>query len=453
MALKNQYLIDLLETVKKRNAGEPEFIQAVMEVFTSLEPVVERRPDLVEAGVFERIVEPERQIIFRVPWVDDNGKTQVNRGFRIQFNSAIGPYKGGLRLHPSVYSGIIKFLGFEQIFKNSLTTLPMGGAKGGSDFDPNGKSDAEVMRFCQSFMTELYRHIGPDVDIPAGDLGVGGREIGYLYGQYRKLRGAFENGTITGKGLSFGGSLVRPEATGYGAVYYVEAVMKHENDTIEGKSVVVSGFGNVAWGICKKLAELGAKAVTLSGPDGYIYDPDGVVTEEKINYMLEMRASGRNKVQDYADKFGVQFFPGEKPFGVKADIIMPAATQNDVRMEEAKKIAANGIKYYIEVANMPTTNEALRFLMDQKNMVVAPSKAVNAGGVLVSGLEMSQNSERYSWTAEEVDTKLHQIMTGIHDGSAAAAEKYGLGYNLVAGANIVGFQKVADAMMAQGICW
>ena len=347
----------------------------------------------------------------------------------------------------------MKFLGFEQTFKNSLTTLPMGGAKGGSDFDPNGKSDAEVMRFCQSFMTELYRHIGPDVDIPAGDLGVGAREIGYLYGQYRKIRGAFENGTITGKGMSFGGSLVRPEATGFGAVYYVEAVMKHENDDIKGKSVVVSGFGNVAWGICKKLAELGAKAVTLSGPDGYIYDPEGVVTEEKINYMLEMRASGRNKVQDYADKFGVQFFPGEKPFGVKADIVMPAATQNDVRMEEAKKMVANGLKYYIEVANMPTTNEALKFLMEQKNMVVAPSKAVNAGGVLVSGLEMSQNSERYSWTAEEVDSKLHQIMTGIHDGSAAAAEKYGLGYNLVAGANIVGFQKVADAMMAQGICW
>ena len=448
------YVDEVLEVVKKKNADQPEFLQAVTEVLDSLRPVIDANEELYRKNaILERITEPDRQIMFRVPWVDDNGQVQVNRGFRVQFNNSIGPYKGGLRLHPSVNLGIIKFLGFEQVFKNSLTTLPIGGGKGGSDFDPNGKSDAEVMRFCQSFMTELYRHIGPDVDIPAGDLGVGGREIGYLYGQYRKLRGAFENGTITGKGLSFGGSLVRPEATGYGAVYYVEAVMKHENDTIEGKSVVVSGFGNVAWGICKKLAELGAKAVTLSGPDGYIYDPDGVVTEEKINYMLEMRASGRNKVQDYADKFGVQFFPGEKPFGVKADIIMPAATQNDVRMEEAKKIAANGIKYYIEVANMPTTNEALRFLMDQKNMVVAPSKAVNAGGVLVSGLEMSQNSERYSWTAEEVDTKLHQIMTGIHDGSAAAAEKYGLGYNLVAGANIVGFQKVADAMMAQGICW
>ena len=448
-----KYSERVLEELKKNNPYQPEFIQAATEVLESLSPVVDTDPRYEKAGLLERLVEPERTIMFRIPWVDDNGEVHVNRGYRVQFNSAIGPYKGGLRLHPSVNLSIIKFLGFEQIFKNSLTTLPMGGAKGGSDFDPNGKSDAEVMRFCQSFMTELYRHIGPDVDIPAGDLGVGAREIGYLYGQYRKIRGAFENGTITGKGMSFGGSLVRPEATGYGAVYYTEAVMKHENDTIEGKSVVVSGFGNVAWGICKKLAELGAKAVTLSGPDGYIYDPEGVVTEEKINYMLEMRASGRNKVQDYADKFGVQFFPGEKPFGVKADIVMPAATQNDVRMEEAKKMVANGLKYYIEVANMPTTNEALKFLMEQKNMVVAPSKAVNAGGVLVSGLEMSQNSERYSWTAEEVDTKLHQIMTGIHDGSAAAAEKYGLGYNLVAGANIVGFQKVADAMMAQGICW
>ena len=449
----SKYVDRVLAELKEKNAHEPEFLQTAEEVLSTLGPVVDAHPEYEKVALLERMVEPERTIEFRVPWVDDNGAVHVNRGYRVQFNGAIGPYKGGLRFAPSVNLSIMKFLGFEQTFKNSLTTLPMGGAKGGSDFDPNGRSDNEIMRFCQSFMTELYRHIGPDVDIPAGDLGVGAREIGYLYGQYRKIRGAFENGTITGKGMSFGGSLVRPEATGFGAVYYVESVMKHENDDIKGKSVVVSGFGNVAWGICKKLAELGAKAVTLSGPDGYIYDPDGVVTKEKINYMLEMRASGRNKVQDYADKFGVQFFPGEKPFGVKADIVTPAATQNDVRMEEAQKIAANGIKYYIEVANMPTTNEALRFLMDQKNMVVAPSKAVNAGGVLVSGLEMSQNSERYSWTAEEVDSKLHQIMTGIHDGSAAAAEKYGLGYNLVAGANIVGFQKVADAMMAQGICW
>lgn len=449
----NAYMQRVLDEVKARNEGEELFLQTVEEVFKSIEPIVAQHPEYEKAGLLERMCEPDRTIEFRVTWMDDKGETHVNRGYRVQFNGAIGPYKGGLRFHPSVKLDTMKFLGFEQTFKNSLTTLPMGGAKGGSDFDPNGRSDAEVMRFCQSFMTELYRHIGPDIDIPAGDLGVGAREIGYMYGQYRKIRGAFENGTITGKGMSFGGSLIRPEATGYGAVYYVEAVMKHENDTLAGKTVALAGFGNVAWGAAKKLAELGAKAVTLSGPDGYIYDPDGVTTEEKIEYMLEMRASGRNKVQDYADKFGVQFFPGEKPWGQKVDIIMPCATQNDVDMEQAKRIVANNIKYYIEVANMPTTNEALKFLMDQPNMVVAPSKAVNAGGVLVSGLEMSQNSERYSWTAEEVDTKLHQIMTGIHDGSAAAAEKYGLGYNLVAGANIVGFQKVADAMMAQGICW
>ena len=452
MALKNQYLIDLLETVKKRNPGEPEFIQAVTEVLETLQPVAEKRQDLIDAGVFDRIVEPERQIMFRVPWVDDNGKVQVNRGFRVQFNSAIGPYKGGIRLHPSVYLGIIKFLGFEQVFKNSLTTLPMGGGKGGSDFDPKGKTDKEIMDFCQSFMTELCRHIGPSIDVPAGDMGVGGREIGYLFGQYKRIRGAYENGVLTGKGLSFGGSLIRPEATGFGAVYYLCEVLKHENDTIEGKTVAVSGFGNVAWGVTKKVAELGGKVVTLSGPDGYIYDPDGVVTEEKINYMLEMNASRRNRVQDYADKFGVEFFPGEKPFGRKVDIVMPCAMQNDVHMESAEKIVANGIKYYIEVANMPTTNDALYFMMDQPGMIVAPSKAVNAGGVAVSGLEMSQNAERLAWTAEEVDAKLRHIMVNIHKASMEAAEECGLGYNLVAGANIAGFKKVADAMMAQGIC-
>ena len=449
----SKYIERVLAEVREKNAHEPEFLQTVEEVLESLAPIVDAHPEYEKVALLERMVEPERTIEFRVPWVDDNGQAHVNRGYRVQFNGAIGPYKGGLRFAPNVNLSIMKFLGFEQTFKNSLTTLPMGGAKGGSDFDPNGKSDAEVMRFCQSFMTELYRHIGPDVDIPAGDLGVGAREIGYMYGQYRKLKAAFENGVITGKGMSFGGSLIRPEATGFGAVYYVEAVMKHENDTIEGKTVAVSGFGNVAWGIVTKLAELGAKAVTLSGPDGYIYDPEGITTKEKIDYMLEMRASGRNRVQDYADKFGVEFFPGQKPFGQKVDIVMPAAMQNDVRMGEAEQIVANGTKYYIEVANMPTTNDALKFLMSQPNMVVAPSKAVNAGGVLVSGLEMSQNSMRYSWTAEEVDEKLHRIMTGIHDTSAATAEKYGLGYNLVAGANLAGFQKVADAMMAQGIAW
>ena len=449
----SKYIERVLAEVREKNAHEPEFLQTVEEVLESLAPIVDAHPEYEKVALLERMVEPERTIEFRVPWVDDNGQAHVNRGYRVQFNGAIGPYKGGLRFAPNVNLSIMKFLGFEQTFKNSLTTLPMGGAKGGSDFDPNGKSDAEVMRFCQSFMTELYRHIGPDVDVPAGDLGVGAREIGYMYGQYRKLKAAFENGVITGKGMSFGGSLIRPEATGFGAVYYVEAVMKHENDTIEGKTVAVSGFGNVAWGIVTKLAELGAKAVTLSGPDGYIYDPEGITTKEKIDYMLEMRASGRNRVQDYADKFGVEFFPGQKPFGQKVDIVMPAAMQNDVRMGEAEQIVANGTKYYIEVANMPTTNEALKYLMSQQGMVVAPSKAVNAGGVLVSGLEMSQNSMRYAWTAEEVDEKLHRIMTGIHDTSAATAEKYGLGYNLVAGANLAGFQKVADAMMAQGIAW
>ncbi len=446
------YIDEVIEKVVSNSPGESEFHQAVEEVLTSLRPVVEKNEEAYrKAALLERMCEPERVIEFRVSWVDDNGQTQVNRGYRVQFNGAIGPYKGGLRFHPSVNLSIMKFLGFEQTFKNSLTTLPMGGGKGGSNFDPRGKSDAEIMRFCQAFMTELYRHIGPDVDVPAGDIGVGGREIGYMYGQYRRIRGAFENGTLTGKGLSYGGSLIRPEATGYGAVYYAAEVLKHEGETFEGKTVAISGFGNVAWGAAKKIAELGGKAVTLSGPDGYIYDPEGVITEEKINYLLEMRDSGRDKVQDYADKFGCQFFPGEKPWGQKVDIVMPCATQNDVNMDSAKKIVENGVKYYIEVANMPTTNDALRFLLDQENVIVAPSKAVNAGGVLVSGLEMSQNSERYSWTAEEVDSKLHQIMIGIHDASAAAAEKYGLGYNLVAGGNIAGFEKVAEAMMAQGV--
>lgn len=447
----NAYIQEVLEKVRQRDANEPEFIQTVEEVFKSLEPVIEKHPEYQKAALLERLVEPERTIEFRVPWVDDNGQVQVNRGFRVQFNGAIGPYKGGLRFAPNVNLSVMKFLGFEQTFKNSLTSLPMGGGKGGADFDPTGKSDGEIMRFCQSYMTELYRHIGPDIDIPAGDMGVGAKEIGYLFGQYKRIRGAYENGVITGKQLSFGGSPGRPEATGAGAVYYLVEVLKHEHDTIEGKTIAVSGFGQVAWGIVRKATELGGKVVTLSGPDGYIYDPDGVSTPEKINYMLEMRASRRNKVKDYADKFGVEFFPGEKPWGRKVDIIMPAAMQNDVKMDSAKQIAANNIKYYIEVANMPTTNDALFYLMQQPNMIVAPSKAVNAGGVSVSGLEMSQNSERLTWTAEDVDKQLRTIMYNIHKNSMEAAEECGLGYNLVAGANIAGFKKVADAMMAQGI--
>ena len=444
------YVQRVIDSVAKKHANEPEFVQTVTEVLTSLVPVIEQHPEYEKAGLLERMVEPERQISFRVTWVDDEGKVQVNTGYRVQFNGSIGPYKGGLRFHPSVYSGIMKFLAFEQTFKNGLTGLPIGGAKGGSDFDPRGKSDGEILRFCQSFMTELYRHIGPNLDVPAGDIGVGGREIGYLFGQFRRIKGSFENGVLTGKGLSYGGSLIRPEATGFGAVYYAAEVLKHFGEDVKGKTFSVSGFGNVAWGTAKKVAELGGKVVTISGPDGYVYDPDGVVTEEKINYLLEMRASGRDKVQDYADKFGVEFFPGQKPWGVKVDVAMPCATQNEIGMKEAEQLVANGVPYYIEVANMPTTNEALAYLMENCK-VVAPSKAVNAGGVAVSALEMSQNSSRYSWTSEEVDEKLKHIMKTIHDSSAAAAEEYGLGYNLVAGANIAGFAKVADAMLSQGI--
>ncbi len=447
----NSYLSSVIEDVKTRHANEPEFIQTVEEVLSSLEPVIEKHPEYEKVDLLGRMIEPERMFTFRVVWEDDNGVFHTNIGYRCQFNGAIGPYKGGLRFQPNVYPGIIKFLGFEQVFKNSLTGLPIGGGKGGSDFDPAGKSDAEIMRFCQSFMQALYRYIGPDVDVPAGDMGVGAREIGYLYGEYRRLKGAFENGVLTGKGFSYGGSLVRPEATGYGAVYYLENVLKHEGESIRGKTIACAGFGNVTWGICKKAAQLGAKVVTLSGPDGYVFDPEGVVTDEKIDYLLEMRSSGRNRVQDYADNFpDVEFYPGEKPWGVKVDICMPSAMQNDVHMEHAHKIAQAGVKYYIEVANMPTTNDALRYLMDC-GIIVAPSKAVNAGGVATSALEMAQNSERLVWTAEEVDKQLKQIMDTIYSMSVEAAREYGLGYNLVAGANIAGFQRVANAMMEQGV--
>ena len=442
------YIDRVLAELKERYKDQPEFLQTAEEVLGTLRPIVDANPKYEEASLLERLVEPERVVIFRVPWVDDNGKIQVNRGYRVQFNSAIGPYKGGLRFHPSVNLSIIKFLGFEQTFKNSLTSLPMGGGKGGSDFDPRGKSDKEIMAFCQSFMTELYRHIGADTDVPAGDLGVGAREIGYMFGQYKRLVNRYE-GVLTGKGLPYGGSLIRPEATGFGAVYYTDEMLKSFGDTIKGKTFAVSGFGNVAWGTVKKVTELGGKVVTISGPDGYVYDEDGVCTEEKINFMLEMRSSGRDKVKDYADKFGVPYFEGQKPWGVKADILMPCATQNEVGMAEAEQIVANGVKYYVEVSNMPTTNEAMAYLK-KNGVIVAPSKAVNAGGVAVSGLEMSQNSMRYSWTAEEVDAKLKQIMYNIYWNSYKAAEKYGMKGDLVAGANLAGFEKVAEAMLAQG---
>ena len=446
----NSYIERVLERVQQRDGEKIEFIQCVKEVFSSLEKVVEAHPEYEKYDILGRMVEPDRTVRFRIAWVDDNGQTQVNRGWRVQFNSAIGPYKGGLRFHPSVNASIIYFLGFEQTFKNSLTGLPMGGAKGGSDFNPVGKSDGEIMRFCQAFMTELQRHIGDSIDVPAGDIGVSGKEIGYLFGQYKRIVGAFENGVLTGKGISYGGSLVRPEATGYGAIYYANEVLKHENEDIAGKTFAVSGFGNVAWGAIKKIAELGGIPLTLSGPDGYVYDKDGIVTEEKINYLLEMRASGRDRAQDYADKFGAEFFPGQKPWGVKVDVALPCATQNEVTLEEAKKIVANGTKYYIEVANMPTTAEAVEYFIEN-GVIVAPSKAVNAGGVCVSGLEMSQNSQRLAWTAEKVDDMLKNAMKNIYDISVAAAARYGMGYDLIAGANIAGFEKVAEAMLSQGV--
>ncbi len=448
---KSEYLNRVYNDVSARNAGEPEFLQAVRDVLESLEPVIAQNPKFEKNGIIERMCEPERMITFRVSWVDDNGVVQCNRGFRVQFNSAIGPYKGGLRFHPSVNASIMKFLGFEQTFKNSLTGLPMGGGKGGSDFDPRGRSDGEIMRFCQSFMTELAKHIGADTDVPAGDIGVGAREVGYLYGQYKRLRNEF-TGVLTGKGISYGGSLIRPEATGFGAVYYTAEVLKTAGEDIKGKTFAVSGFGNVAWGTVKKVTELGGKVVTISGPDGYVYDKDGINTEEKINFLLEMRASGRDKVKDYADKFGAEYFEGKRPWEQKVDVVMPCATQNEVGLADAKNIVANGVKYYIEVANMPTTDEAVAYLRENK-VLIAPSKAVNAGGVAVSGLEMSQNSMRYSWTAEEVDAKLKQIMSNIYKNSYEAAKKYGMDGDLVAGANIAGFEKVAEAMIAQGIAY
>jgi len=443
------YVNDLIEVVIKRNPGEPEFHQTIKKVLEAIVPVLDVHPEYIKTGLVERLVEPERQIVFRVSWVDDNGVPHVNRGYRVQFSSAVGPYKGGLRFHPSVNFSIMKFLGFEQILKNSLTGLPIGGAKGGSDFDPRGRSDAEVMRFCQSFMTELYRHIGPDVDVPAGDMGVGGKEIGYLYGQYKRIKGVFENGVLTGKGLSFGGSLVRPEATGYGAVYFCEQMLKTAVTDFKDKTVAISGFGNVSWGVCKKVTELGGKVVTLSGPDGYVYDPKGVIGE-KIDYLLVMRASGHDKVKDYADKFDCEFFAGEKPWNVKVDIVMPSATQNDIHLEHAKQIVANKIKFVCEVANMPCTNEAVEY-MQANGVLVGPSKAANAGGVATSALEMAQNSARLSWTAEDVNNRLHDIMINIYNNSAAAAKKYGKEGDLVMGANIAGFERVAEAMFAQGI--
>ncbi len=443
-----EYAQTVLTKVRALNPNEPEFHQAVEEVFDSLDLVLERHPEYRSARILERMTEPERVIMFRVPWMDDQGDIHINRGFRIEMNSAIGPYKGGLRFHPSVNMGILKFLAFEQVFKNSLTTLPMGGGKGGSDFDPKGKSDNEVMRFCQSFMTELYRHIGPNTDVPAGDIGVGAREIGFLFGQYKRLRNEF-TGVLTGKGLNWGGSLIRPEATGYGAVYFAHEMLKTIGMDIEGKVFAVSGFGNVAWGAVQKIDQLGGKVVTLSGPDGFIYDKDGI-KGEKIDYMLELRASANDRVKDYADKFKVEFYEGKRPWGVKADVAMPCATQNEIFEDDAKELLNNGCVCVCEGANMPTTLEAYKVFKESK-ILFSPGKASNAGGVATSGLEMSQNSMRLPWPKDEVDARLQIIMKSIHDTCVYTSERFGTKGNYVNGANIAGFLKVADAMLDQGL--
>jgi len=442
------YVKSVLESVRKRNTTEPEYLQAVQEVLESIEPVVAARPVLEKARILDRIVEPERTIIFRVPWEDDKGVFQVNRGYRIEFNSAIGPYKGGLRFHPSVNLSILKFLGFEQTFKNALTTLPMGGGKGGTDFDPKGKSDSEVMRFCQSFMSELFRHIGPDTDVPAGDIGVGGREIGFLFGQYKRLRNEF-TGVLTGKGRTWGGSLIRPEATGYGCVYFAQEMIKRRNDDLAGKVCAVSGSGNVAQYTVEKLNQYGAKVVTLSDSTGTIHDQDGI-NAEKLAYVMDLKNVKRGRIKEYADKFGCKYFEGKRPWFVKCDCAFPSATQNEISGADAATLIKNGCKLVAEGANMPSTPEAVEAFQAAK-LMFSPGKASNAGGVATSGLEMSQNAMRFSWTREEVDERLHKIMIDIHQQCWDRAEEFGHKGNYVMGANIAGFMKVATAMLEQGL--
>ena len=442
------YAQRVIDLVTKRDPGQPEFHQAVTEVLESLQPCLDRNPKYEQNKILERIVEPERQLMFRVPWIDDKGQVQVNRGYRIEFNSAIGPYKGGLRLHPSVNLSILKFLGFEQVFKNSLTTLPMGGGKGGSDFDPKGKSDNEVMRFLQSFMSELFRHIGGDTDVPAGDIGVGGREIGYMFGQYKRLKNEFV-GVLTGKALNWGGSLIRPEATGYGAVYFAEEMLKTRNETFKGKICAVSGSGNVAQYTVEKLNQLGAVPVTLSDSDGFIHDPEGI-TPDKLAFVLDLKNVRRGRIQEYAKKYGCEFVTGKRPWVVKCDAAFPSATQNEIDGEDADTLLKNGCTVIVEGANMPSTPEAVEKFL-QARVLYGPGKAANAGGVATSGLEMSQNSMRLSWTREEVDAKLKSIMQAIHAAAYKTAKDYGQPTNYVMGANIAGFVKVADSMIDQGV--
>ncbi len=439
----------ILSDLEKRNPGQEEFLQAVKEVLETIEDVVKENPKYEAANIIERIVEPDRVIKFKVQWVDDNGKVHVNRGIRVQFNNAIGPYKGGCRFHPSVTEGGLKFLGFEQIFKNSLTTLPMGGAKGGSDFDPKGKSPAEIMRFCQAFMAELYKYVGPQTDIPAGDIGVGGREIGYMYGMYKKLIGE-HTGVFTGKGRNWGGSLIRPEATGFGAVYFAEEMLKTKGENLRGKTVAISGFGNVSWGAATKATQLGAKVVAISGPDGYVYDPDGI-SGEKIDYLLELRASNQDIVKPYTYEFpNAQFFEGKRPWEVKCDIAMPCAIQNELNLEDAKNLVNNGVLCISEGANMPCTPEAMNHFLENK-ILYGPGKAANAGGVATSGLEQTQNAMMLNWPAEEVEEKLHNIMKNIHEACVKFGKEEDGFINYVKGANVAGFIKVADAMIDQGV--
>ena len=446
----NEYIARVRENLARQYPNEPEYLQSVNAWLEMIGPAADD-PRYERLDLITRMVEPERMFTFLIPWVDDAGVTHTSHGYRVQFNSAIGPYKGGLRFHPTVSPSVVKFLGFEQTYKNALTGLPIGGAAGGADFDPRGRSRREIMRFCQSFMYALYRYIGADTDVPAGDIGVGSREIGYLYGAYKKVTSRAESSALTGKGLTYGGSRIRQEAAGFGTVYFLARMLEHQGETMEGKRLLVSGFGNMSWGVCRKAAQLGGRVVTLSGPDGYIYDPDGVATQEKYDFMVEMRCSGEDRVEPYAERFGVAFYPGRKPWEVPGDAAIPCATQNELTVDDAVLILANGVRYYVEGANMPATAEALRLLRLSPRVLTAGAKAAGSGGVAVSALEMVQNSLRYSWSRREVDEKLRGIMSSIYDASAAAAEAYGLGYDLIAGNDIAAFKKIADAMIAQGL--
>ena len=446
----NEYAERVASRLRERCAHEPEYIQCVETWLEMIDPALDD-PRYERLDLLTRMVEPDRMFTFLVPWVDDQGQAHTSHGYRVQFNSAIGPYKGGLRFHPSVNTSVVKFLGFEQTYKNALTGLPIGGAAGGADFDPRGRSSREVMRFCQSFMNALYRYIGSDTDVPAGDIGVGSREIGYLYGQYKRVVGRSESSALTGKGLTYGGSKIRQEAAGFGTVYFLARMLEHQGDVMEGKRIAVSGFGNMSWGVCRKAAELGAKVVTLSGPDGYVYDPDGVSTQEKFDFMAAMRLSGQDRVEPYAERFGVEFHPGKRPWEVPVDVVIPCATQNELDVSDAVRILANNVRYYVEAANMPATAEALKLLRLSPHILTAGAKAAGSGGVAVSALEMAQNSIRYNWSRQEVDRRLREIMSRIYDLSAAAAEAYGLGYDLIAGNDIAAFKKISEAMIAQGL--